>query len=91
MTPGVFIVCLLKIRQAFEIHHKRYFIGGTKHEKETAGPAAGLTLCLSLAACGGSADDSGAADNGAATEAGSDAAETVTLTVAASPTPTPRF
>ena len=41
----------------------------------------GLTLCLSLAACGGSADDSGAA------EAGSDAAETVTLTVAASPTP----
>ena len=59
----------------------------------------GLTLCLSLAACGGSADDSGAADNGAAThkflrlsdlgkaEAGSDAAETVTLTVAASPTP----
>ncbi|WP_455724784.1 MetQ/NlpA family ABC transporter substrate-binding protein [Dysosmobacter welbionis] len=52
----------------------------------------GLTLCLSLAACGGSADDSGAADDGAAddgaaTEAGSDAAETVTLTVAASPTP----
>ena len=47
----------------------------------------GLTLGLSLAACGGSADDSGAADDGAATEAGSDAAETVTLTVAASPTP----
>ena len=47
----------------------------------------GLTLCLSLAACGGdSAADSGAADTGAAEEGG-DSAETVTLTVAASPTP----
>mgnify|MGYP002750257807 CR=1 FL=1 len=46
-----------------------------------------MVMVLSLAACGGSADDSGAADDGAATEAGSDAAETVTLTVAASPTP----
>ena len=47
------------------------------------------TACAAslLAACGGSADDSGAADDGAATEAGSDAAETVPLTVAASPTP----
>ena len=47
----------------------------------------GLTLCLSLAACGGdSAADSGAADTGAAEEGG-DSGETVTLTVAASPTP----
>ena len=46
----------------------------------------GLTLCLSLAACGGSADGSSSADDGAAEESG-DAAETVTLTVAASPTP----
>ena len=47
----------------------------------------GLTLCLSLAACGGdSAADSGAADTGAAEEGG-DSAGTVTLTVAASPTP----
>ena len=47
----------------------------------------GLTVCLSLAACGGdSAADSGAADTGAAEEGG-DSGETVTLTVAASPTP----
>ena len=47
----------------------------------------GLTLCLSLAACGGdSAADSGAADTGAAEEGG-DSGETVTLTVAASPSP----
>lgn len=47
----------------------------------------GLTLCLSLAACGGdSAADSGAADTGAAEEGG-DSGKTVTLTVAASPTP----
>ena len=47
----------------------------------------GLTLCLSLAACGGdSAADSGAADTGAAEEGG-DSGETVTLTVAASPPP----
>ena len=47
----------------------------------------GLPLCLSLAACGGdSAADSGAADTGAAEEGG-DSGETVTLTVAASPTP----
>lgn len=48
----------------------------------------GLTLCLSLAACGGdtSADSEPAEDNTAAEESG-DSAETVTLTVAASPTP----
>ena len=63
MTPGVFIVCLLKIRQAFEIHHKRYFIGGTKHEKEAAGLLLGLTLCLSLAACGGT-DDTSSGESG---------------------------
>ena len=45
----------------------------------------GLTLCLSLAACGGSTDDTAADDT--ADTAGDDAAETVTLTVAASPTP----
>ena len=46
----------------------------------------GLTLCLSLAACGGdTAGDSNA--DGAGTEDGGDAAGTVTLTVAASPTP----
>ena len=50
----------------------------------------GLTLCLSLAACGGS--DEGAADDtageeGVTAEEGGETAETVTLTVAASPTP----
>ena len=50
----------------------------------------GLTLCLSLAACGGS--DEGAADDtageeGITAEEGGETAETVTLTVAASPTP----
>ena len=50
----------------------------------------GLTLCLSLAACGGS--DEGAADDtageeGVTAEQGGETAETVTLTVAASPTP----
>ena len=45
----------------------------------------GLTLCLSLAACGGSTDDTAADDT--ADTAGDDATETVTLTVAASPTP----
>ena len=45
----------------------------------------GLTLCLSLAACGGSTDDTAADDT--ADTSGDDAAETVTLTVAASPTP----
>ena len=46
----------------------------------------GLTLCLSLAACGGdTAGDSNA--DGAGTEDGGDTAGTVTLTVAASPTP----
>ena len=46
----------------------------------------GLTLCLSLAACGGdTAGDSNA--DGADTEDGGDTAGTVTLTVAASPTP----
>ena len=50
----------------------------------------GLTLCLSLAACGGS--DEGAADDtageeGVTVEEGGETAETVTLTVAASPTP----
>ena len=50
----------------------------------------GLTLCLSLAACGGS--DDGAADDAAGeedvtAEEGGETAETVTLTVAASPTP----
>ena len=45
----------------------------------------GLTLCLSLAACGGSTDDTAADDT--ADASGDDAAETVTLTVAASPTP----
>ena len=50
----------------------------------------GLTLCLSLAACGGS--DEGAADDtageeGVTAEDGGETAETVTLTVAASPTP----
>ena len=42
----------------------------------------GLTLCLSLAACGG---DSGETTDDAGTDG--DSAETVTLTVAASPTP----
>ena len=50
----------------------------------------GLTLCLSLAACGGS--DDGAADDAVGeedvtAEEGGETAETVTLTVAASPTP----
>ena len=46
----------------------------------------GLTLCLSLAACGGdTAGDSNTADGGA--EDDGDTAGTVTLTVAASPTP----
>ena len=50
----------------------------------------GLTLCLSLAAGGGS--DEGAADDtageeGVTAEEGGETAETVTLTVAASPTP----
>ena len=50
----------------------------------------GLTLCLSLAACGGS-DEGAAADTageeGVTAEEGGETAETVTLTVAASPTP----
>ena len=44
----------------------------------------GLTLCLSLAACGG--DSGTTTDDTAGTDG--DTAETVTLTVAASPTPT---
>ena len=44
-----------------------------------------LALLLSLAACGGSTDDTAADDT--ADTSGDDAAETVTLTVAASPTP----
>ena len=50
----------------------------------------GLTLCLSLAACGGSDDgasDDAAGDEDVTAEEGGETAETVTLTVAASPTP----
>ena len=50
----------------------------------------GLTLCLSLAACGGSDDgasDDAAGEEDVTAEEGGETAETVTLTVAASPTP----
>lgn len=45
----------------------------------------GLTLCLSLAACGGNTDDTATDDTTEGTDG--DTTETVTLTVAASPTP----
>ena len=45
----------------------------------------GLTLCLSLAACGGNTDDTATDDTAEGTDG--DTTETVTLTVAASPTP----
>ena len=46
----------------------------------------GLTLCLSLAACGGDTADT-AETTGDSAESGDTAETTTTLTVAASPTP----
>lgn len=55
VTPGVFIVCLLKIRKRLKYIINGILLEERNMKKKLLALLLGLTLCLSLAACGSDA------------------------------------